>query len=532
MSTRRHFLHSSSLAAGLALVPPAWLHARPYTPFLIRATSRRGEPDLPALAAHAVDAARRAGATYADARITYTRFEIPGSYDAEDRAIGVRALVNGYWGFVSSATWTPDEAVRLARGAIAQATAHSRGKTRHVELGPAPSVQHGEWAMPVTYDPFEVPAGEKLDVMNAFMDHASHNEAGIFANGTMSFSRQLRHFASSDDASWTQTRYESTATFTVSCRDEYHARLDRGAASADWLTSAGRGWEHVLDSGLMEAVPRLVEQAKESRHVTTLDVGRYDMVFSAQAMATMIDRTLGMATELDRALGYEANAGGTSYLGDPLDILGTALVSSPLVTVVANRSLRGGLATVAWDDEGMVPEECPLVAKGILVDYQTTREQAAWLAPYYTRVGRPVRSHGFAGANSALDITMQRSPNLAMLPGTSPTTFEDLVASTNNGIAVLDFAVDMDQQGLNGYGGGRMREIKHGKLGRYLEGGAVLFRAPEFWKSLVAIGGPGTQRWFGSSSGKGQPRQSTSYSVGAVPAKVTQVTVIDPRRKG
>jgi len=494
--------------------------------------TRRGDPDPYELARRAVDAARSAGAAYADARLTRMREQSPAEMDTEDWGFGVRVLVNGYWGFLASTVWTSDEAVRLARGAVAQATAHARGRSRPVGLGPPATVRRGTWTMPVKYDPFDIPVSEKLDVMNSFNDFASSYRVGIQTYGNMNFVREEKIFASSDDASWTQTTYRSRAMFAVTYPDAYHAGLGYGSAAADGLSPAGRGWELVTDAGVIDAIPALIAEAEGARHVIPFDVGRYDMVFTAEAMANLLDQTFGSATELDRALGYEANASGTSYLSDPLAMLGTEVVASPLVTVQANRNVTGGLATVQWDDEGMIPDDFVLVKDGILVDYQTTREQAAWLAPYYQRSGRPVRSHGCAMAPSALDITMQHSPNLSLAPGRARTSFDDLVASTERGVAILSFNAYMDQQGLNGLASGGMREIRRGKLGRYLSGGALMFRAPELWRNVVAVGGPETFQWFGMGRAKGQPGQATYHSVGAVPAKIKQLSLVDPGRAG
>jgi len=495
------------------------------------ARRRATDPDRDALAERAVDAARSAGATYADARLTITRRETPGLQDSEERAIGVRALVNGYWGFAASAVWTPDEAARLAREAATQAAAHSRGGTRAVELGPPPTVRRGEWVMPVKYDPFDVSAWEKIDVMNAFASAVSDYRNGLSSNYSMNFMRQSSVFASTDGASWAQTIYQSAASFTLMYPDEYHAGLGMGAAAANGLSPAGRGWELVSESNIVDAIPALAVEAELSRHLVPFDIGRYDVVFSAEAMASLLDQTLAPAMELDRALGYEANASGTSFLDAPLDMLGAQVVASPLITVTGNRSTPGGLATVRWDDEGIVPDDFTLVKDGVLVDYQTTREQAAWLAPYYQRTGRAVRSHGCAAGASGLVIPMQHAPNLALAPGAARTTFDDLVAGTEKGIAVLSLNANMDQQQLNGIGYGTMREIVRGKLGRYISGGAFMFRTPEFWKSVIAVGGPGTQQWFGRGHGKGEPRQSTWHSVAGIPAKVRQLSFVDPGRK-
>jgi TldD protein len=534
--TRRKFVTAATAAAAGAVLVPGVARGAGKSP-LIHVPRQQGarDPELNALAARAVEAARSAGASYADARLTVTRSQVfygtLPAQEGEERAFGVRVLVGGFWGFLASAVWTPDEAARLATGAVAQARAHSRGATRTIDLGPAPKVANGTWVMPVKYDPFDVPIGEKLDVMNHFHDYTASFKAGVGANSGMNFMRQVKVFASSDGASWTQTVYRSQAGFSVGYMSEYHASLGPGGATAEVFSYAGRGWEHISESGLIDAIPRLVDEAEQSRHVVPVEVGRFDMVFSAAAMASLLDQTIGPATELDRAMGYEANAEGTSYLSEPLEMLGTYQVGSPLLTVKANRTLPGGAATVKWDDEGVEAEESTLVDKGILTDFQTTREQAAWLAPYYQRTGKPVRSRGCAGAESAMDVTIQHAPNLVMMPGAADISFDDMVAGTKKGIAVLSISSVMDQQSLNGMGRGAMREIDNGKLGKFIRGGAIVFRAPEFWRSLAAIGGAKSSMLQGHARGKGQPRQTSTHSVAAVPGKATQVAIIDALRK-
>src|SRR5690606_18852292 len=150
-------------------------------------------------------------------------------------------------------------------------------------------------------------------------------------------------------------------------------------------------------------------------------------VLDAPSMVALLDRTLGRATELDRALGYEANAGGTSYLNDPFGMLGSYEAGAPLLTVTGNRSEPGGLATVQWDDEGVRPDTFPLVENGVLTDFQTTRESAGWLEDYYARTGRPFRSHGCANAPAAVDPPLQHTPNLVLTPGREELDFDDLV---------------------------------------------------------------------------------------------------------
>jgi len=139
MVTRRYFLNAAAAAAGASAIP-RWLGGQ--GPFIHVPAVPMGEPDLAALAARAVDAARSAGATYADARLTRTQdqgfFGSSMWREGDVRAVGVRVLVDGVWGFQSSPRWTPDAVVQAARGAVAQAKGSMAGARRTVVLGTVP----------------------------------------------------------------------------------------------------------------------------------------------------------------------------------------------------------------------------------------------------------------------------------------------------------------------------------------------------------------------------------------------------------
>src|SRR5690606_13369902 len=113
----------------------------------------------------------------------------------------------GYWGFLASAVWTADESVRLARGAVAQAKANGNGQTRETNLGSSIPAVKGTWIMPVKYDPFDIPIGEKMDFLNDAIDYAQSLKSGVLGNARMDFERQYKVFASSEGSAWTQTTY-------------------------------------------------------------------------------------------------------------------------------------------------------------------------------------------------------------------------------------------------------------------------------------------------------------------------------------
>ncbi len=555
--SRRQFIHRCSSVATLSAISGQHLYASSFAkgsgastspPITTRAASLADPELVRKLALQAIDAARQAGATYADVRLTriVSQSFINGEFqsDRETVGIGVRTLVNGYWGFSASPFWEGDEGALLARDAVAQASANATGSARTVDMGTVPAIVNGTWTTPIRRDPFTIPLEEKLDMLSSIMAYAGAygkaRSVGQKESGpqlAVTIEREERSVATTDGSYFTQVLYNTGGSLEYTMQDrQYQGQSDKlplWTSFAQGLTKAQGGWEIVEDANLYAQIPRLYAECDEQvgLPVKPVDVGRHTIVFDAASSASLVDQTIGIATELDRALGYEANAGGTSYLTDPVEMLGTYSFGTPLLTVTADRTSPGALATVKWDDEGVTPDTCTLVSNGTLTDFQTTREQATWLAPWYARQGHPVRSHGCAGADSALSIPMQHAPNLILAHGHEDVGLENLVSNTAKGFLMMRGRFSTDFQARNGFGSGILREIKNGKLGNHVAGGGVLFNTSELWKSLITIGGSRSAEWFAMRREKGQPVQHTNHSVRAVPFTAKEIAVIDPRRK-
>jgi TldD protein len=298
------------------------------------------------------------------------------------------------------------------------------------------------------------------------------------------------------------------------------------------------GWERIVDTPVVELFQRemdRVDALPPPPPVKPLDIGRYDVVLGVDAMLQLVSQTFGTATQVDRALGYWANSEGTSYLGpDPLTVLGTP-VASPVVNLTAERSHPLGLATVKWDDEGVAPEDVALIKNGTLIDYQTTREQAPWLAPWYEKQGRPVRSHGHATAPSALEEPLQHTPNLVLHPGNGAATEESLLQELGRGVYIPSLnALEMDWQSLNGFAvlpHEAALEIRHGKPVSIVQGRALVFNTKELWKNVEMLGGTASAAYGYVITRKGDPVQQMQHSVCAVPMLIKQLAIIDPSRR-
>ncbi len=506
------------------------------------------DPRVKKLLAASIEAAMSSGASYADVRFTHTRIRNLGTdatgmsevlstgmsmtlgvpADSEEISIGVRALVNGYWGFASGPVWSLPEGQRLGREAADQAKATSLGPEREVNLSPTPPVKNGSWTTPVEIDPFTVHPNHLKNIMLGLQAYAVTRPYCISCYSQVVFERQDKAFCSSDNSYYTQRTYKIRPVFQISYREGQY----KGEAFLDFLIPTALGFEAIDEEKVRNAIdPALEQLARGARTpIVVLDVGRYETVLDARSVATLLSETIGPATEVDRAMGYEANAGGTSYLNEPQSMLGSAAVAAKVVSVSANRSEHAGLATVQWDDEGVTPQTTQLITDGLLTNFQSNREGSGWLSKQYS--GRDITSSGCAYAPVGVQSPMAHSANLQLHPGTEANDFDSMVKSVKRGIACTGLGgVSVDFQKLNGMAIAGFYEIRNGKIIARIANSAFMFRTPELWKGIRAIGDSSTTRSYGSSATKGEPPQKSEHTVTAVPALHEALSYIDPSRK-
>jgi len=541
--TRREFIKSTTAALSVAgfaahsttgrsatdaLVSPP---QSPYSPLVA------AEPNVKELAAVALEAAKSAGAGYADVRFVRNRNQnvstreqrVTNVADNETYGFGVRALVDGAWGFAASRELTRDEVARTARQAVAQARANRSALVRPVVLAPAPVVANGTWKSPIETDPFDVAIEEKAALLLEANKAALAVKGARFVNSSMFFLREEKTFASSEGSMTFQVIYRTQPSMTVTAVGSG----DFATRESNEVAPRGLGYEHVRDAKLLENAPKWADEAVQKLNARSVDVGRYDLVLHPSHLWLTIHESVAHPTELDRAMGYEANYAGTSFVSPPEKVLGTLKYGSELMNIRGDRTQPGSLSACGWDDEGVKPEDFDIIRKGTFVDYQTTREQALWLDWYYKKLGRPTRSHGCSYAQTWAAVQFQRMPNVSLLPGAKDLGWDDLIAATDRGIAIIgDGSFSIDQQRYNAQFGGQVfYEIKGGKIVGMLKDVAYQMRTPDFWASLDMVGGARSY-FLGGAFGdaKGQPVQVNAISHGAPVTRFRNINVINTGR--
>ncbi|MHB1225662.1 MAG: TldD/PmbA family protein [Gemmatimonadaceae bacterium] len=523
MSSRRDFLKSTSaVAVAAAIARPASAQSAPR---LITA-----EPSAPPseLALTALQAARDAGASYADARVGRYRQQfvgtrerqVTGVSDDESYGIGVRVLVDGAWGFASTSTLTTDGVTAAAREATSTARAGKRVQRRPVVLAPVKAVQ-GTWRTPVRRDPIDVPIEERVALLFAANETALKVPNVRFVNSSMSLLREEKTLATTDGTLITQTFIRAAPRFSATA-----IRDGSFESYVPELAPRGSGWEYIEGLDMPTNAEEWANLAVEKLSARSVEVGRYDLILDPTNLWLTIHESVGHPTELDRAMGYEANYAGTSFLSPPSEYLGKFRYGPDFMQFQADRTQPDSLARVGWDDEGVPAEEWMIVDRGIFKDYQTTREQAAWISDQ-TGV---TRSHGCAFAQSWGDVPFQRMPNVSLMPGKDDIDIDDIAAATDKGIIVKNRgSSSIDQQRFNFQFSGQVAyEVRKGKIVGMLKDFAYQSRTPEFWNSMDMIGGERSY-WLGGTAndGKGEPGQSNAVSHGCPPARFKNVNIVN-----
>lgn len=469
----------------------------------------------------ALNTAAARGAAYADARVVDGAVESlsvkDGQIEAvthnESRGIGVRALVDGAWGFASTADLAPaaidraaDQAVRIAR---ASAIVHGQ----RADLGSAVSHQ-GRYRTPLERDPFAVPLEEKIALLME-ADKEMRGVGGVTtAKGEIVWQRERKYFGNSEGAYVEQELYETGCGIEAMAVGQ--GEVQNRSYPNSFRHQVSRGYEMVAGFDLAgnarrvgeEAVALLTARQCPRDIVTTL-------ILDSSQLALQIHESCGHPIELDRVYGTELDFAGGSFLS--LDQLNTLRYGSELVNIYADATIPGGLGSFGYDDEGVPAQRAPIVKNGLLVGYLTSREFAQ-------RLGIP--NMGAARASGWNRIPLIRMTNVSIEPG--DWTLDDLIAATDEGIYMeTNRSWSIDDQRLNFQFGTEVAyEIKGGKRGDLLKNATYTGITPQFWGSMDAICNRDHYTVWGTPNcGKGVPMQVAHTGHGAAPARFRNVRV-------
>jgi TldD protein len=472
---------------------------------------------------------RRGGARYGDARLVteereaiVVRFEeVETAHHSRSQGVGVRALVDGAWGFGARPGSDEASAVLAARDALAVARAVAQVSRHRVELAEEEPAR-GRWANTLAEDPFAVPLDRKLgDLLaaTAALRGTGADAAQVrSAEATMLWHRRRTAFASTEGASLEQEKVLGGAGIKVITASDDEVAVRTWPMDFDGGL-LGCGYEAVARLDLAGHAPRVRDEALALLRAPPCPAGRATLVLDTPQLALQIHESCGHPVEADRALGEEISLAGASFLTP--DRLGRFRYGATRVNLTADATVPEGLGSFGWDDEGVPARRTPLVSRGLFVGYLSSRETADRL-----QLGR---SAGCMRAESWSRPAIIRMTNVSLEPDPQgPASLAELVADTDEGLLMTtNRSWSIDDLRLNfQFGCEAAWEIRRGRLGRILKKPLYTGITPRFWASCDAVGGPaGVRQWGFVSCGKGDPLQLMAVGHGCPPARFRDVEV-------
>jgi len=471
----------------------------------------------------ALDLVRAKGASYGDVRVVHKTSESLEAKDGRPDAVaavttagvGIRVIADGAWGFAASSRLDREEVMRVAAQAVAIARASARFKARDVVLAPAePAV--ATWANAVAEDPFRVPLEERMDLLVRATAEMKRTAGVKVAEGFLNFWLTEKTFASTEGAYIEQriTEAGGGVVATAVSDDDIQVRSYPNSFRGNFATA---GSEYVRALDLIGNAPRVAEEAVQLLSAEPCPTCETTLIIGPSQLALQIHESCGHPIELDRVLGSEASYAGTSFLTP--DKLGHFRYGSPLVNIVADATVPGGLGSFGYDDEGAPAQRTDIVREGIFVGYLTNRETAPVLGP-------EARSGGTARAESWNRIPIIRMTNINLLPGTS--SLAEMVATTDDGLFVdTNRSWSIDDKRVNfQFTAEWGRLIKNGKLGAVVKNPTYTGKTPAFWGSCDAVGNEKEWAMWGTPNcGKGQPGQTMHVGHGCAAARFRNVKI-------
>jgi TldD protein len=473
------------------------------------------------VAKEAVEAARAAGAHYADARfvhedsesITVRNQEMEGIDRATSEGVGVRVLVDGYWGFAATARPEGAEIARTAALAVEIARAAARLPREPVKLTEVEPVT-GTWASPFQDDPFNVSLEEKVALLMESTRRMQEVEGLAFAEGGIDLYRVRTSFASSEGSAIEQTVLHSGAGLDATAISE--GELQRRSYPNSFRGHiAAAGWEHIAKLGLIEEAERTATEAVELLSAADCPSEVTTLVLDSGQMELQVHESIGHAVELDRVLGMEESYAGSSFVS-PGD-RGKLRYASDLVSITADATIPGGLGSFGWDDEGVPAQRVPIIVEGTFQDFISSRETAGAIGGTSTGA---MRADGWG------NLPLIRMTNINIEPGEG--SLADIIGDTKDGIFMAtNQSWSIDDKRVNFQFGCEIAwRIKAGKLTQMYRNPNYTGITTEFWRSCDAVGGREDWTLWGTPNcGKGQPAQTARVGHGTSPARFRNVQV-------
>lgn len=397
--------------------------------------------------------------------------------------VGVRALVDGAWGFASTSELTKEALLRAVASARAAAKAAARTRSEKVPPLATPRFVNGQFFSDAR-DPLEAHSFEEKIELALKTEAEVRARSQRVQSGSTRYSELIdEKFIVTSDGARVHIR-DAKPEFRVSAVASMEAELQRHMEAEGHTGGFGDLFARRTPEEMAEKAARTAVDLLRAGYV---EGGRKKVILAPDVVGLLIHEAIGHTVEADFVLAGSAAAG---KLGQR--------VASELVTLCDSGKSEhepGAGGVVLVDDEGVPGERTVIIEDGVLKSYLHNRETAAKFG---------VEPTGNARAFEYDNEPLIRMRNTYVEPGATP--LERMIGETDDGLLLVgakNGQADANAEFM--FAVAEVYPIKNGRLGPLHRGTTITGDAFEVLASVDAVGDQFAWELGSGYCGKGQP---------------------------
>lgn len=456
--------------------------------------------------------------TFADVRFTNTDnqtiyFEkgILKHYGSnlDSQALGIRVLIKGCWGFAGTKILSKKSINSTIERAISNAKIGSKFRREPAAYNNLNPIQDSYIYKPIE-DPFSMQDDEKIRYHENIAKKLTVNKKIIYSSVYTEFYRQYKIYANTIGTLVDSLMYDTLPTMYVL------ASNGKETMCRTWpghMSGRRGGFEVVRNIKMEENTETIMKEAIELLDAPRIEEERADLIIGGGHLALQLHESVGHATEADRIFGKEISYAGKTFIKP--EMLGNFRYGSDHVNIYSDSTNKKGMGFHLVDDEGTPGNKVDIIKNGILIDQQTSQENAPLLG---------VKPSSNMMASFADDIPLIRMTNFCLAPGSG--SLDNLIKNTEKGY-YIDFTKtwSIDDNRFNfqftteiGW------KIEEGRITGIVKEPTYYGITPEFWGACDTVCGPEEWDFHGTfHCGKGEPGQAMHLSHGVAPARFKNI---------
>ncbi len=414
--------------------------------------------------------------------------------DTFDQGIMIEVLVGEHFGYCSTQDLSFSGLIKACDRAvkIAQSAGPFKVASFSQEMRPR-SVGHYRGPYQMGID--SLSTDEIYDVLFAGCDALKVSERILTTEAMVQMTEAEHYMVSSSGTDIHQTYLMMWTNFvaTAGTETDFQKRSDNG-----WVAHCyQQGLEGFNKSLIQDRCARVGHEAVELLFASNCPTGAMDVILAPDQMMLQIHESIGHPLELDRILGDERNYAGSSFV--KLEDFGQLQYGSSLMNVVFDPTIKGELASYAFDDCGNRAHKEHLIKDGVLVRGLGSLESQF-------RSGLP----GVANfrASSWNRPPIDRMANINLEPGHTP--LGEMIRDIEKGIIMhsnKSWSID-DYRNKFQFTCEYAQMIEDGRITRTVKNPNYKGETLDFWRKLKMVGDVSTLESFGTPyCGKGEPSQ-------------------------